>query len=334
MRSYKIVILSDIHYASKKEQNEGENEIHKMRNPVLKLIAFIFRHFFWMRHPYAHNNKLFQFLTVAPDADLVVACGDFSCDSANIGASYPPVKESITDAIYFIQERFKDNFLPIHGDHDIGKMSLFGGNGGLRLESWQFLQEKLNFRPVWHRQIGSWRLIGICSTLLMLPILKKEILSGELSRWEKLRTNYLRELNTHLLMTTSEDKIILFCHDPTALPYLAELPSIQHLLNRKRIVLTIIGHLHTEIILKISYLLAGMPHIKFLGNSVSKMSFALRQAKIWKQFNVLLCPSLSGCQWLKDGGWLELDLSEDKNFTLIRHYLKWTSKITSSSKKK
>jgi hypothetical protein len=40
------------------------------------------------------------------------------------------------------------------------------------------------------------------------------------------------------------------------------------------------------------------------------LSSALREARYWKPFNVLLCPSLSGIELLKDGGFytVELDL--------------------------
>ncbi len=158
---------------------------------------------------------------------------------------------------------------------------------------------------------------------IILPNILKEILDEEREEWETIRKEYLQEIQAHLNLVTPDDKVILFCHDPTALPHLAELPVVNHLLDRKRIALTIVGHLHTEIILKASRLLSGMPHLTFLGNSASRMSSALRKAKVWKKFNMVLCPSLAGCQWAKDGGWLELELSDNANYTLTRRYLKW-----------
>lgn len=319
----RIVIASDIHYAGPKEKAEGEGELRIIRNPILKLLTALFRYCFWMQHPHAHNDKLLQFLSQAPEGDMCITCGDYSCGAGNIGVQYPAAFESASLSLGMLRERFGNRLVSICGDHEIGKMSLFGGKGGLRLDSWRICQEELRIRPFWHRQIGFWHLFGFSSPILVLPNAQKEILPQERERWEQLRAEYLREVEAHLNLTTPQDKLIFFCHDPTALPYLKELPTVQHLLNRNRIVLTVVGHLHTELILKTSYFLSGMPHIPFLGNSISRMSSALHRAKVWKQFNMVLCPSLAGCQLAKDGGWLELELGEDSNFTLVRHHLKW-----------
>lgn len=320
---HRILIASDIHYASAGEKAEGENELSIIGNPFLKLFAKVFRHYFWMRHPHSHNDKLLKFLAIAPDTDLFVGCGDYSCGTGNIGVQYPSAYASVSECLSLMRQRFGHKMLAICGDHEIGKMSLFGGKGGLRLASWRIGQEKLGIRRIWHRQFDSWRLIGLSSPPIILPNIRKEILPEEREEWETIRKEYLREIESHMNLVTPDDKVILFCHDPTALPHLAELPVIQHLLGRKRIALTIVGHLHTEIILKASRLLSGMPHLTFLGNSASRMSSALKKAKIWKSFNLVLCPSLAGCQWAKDGGWLELELNNNCNYTLTRRYLKW-----------
>ena len=54
-----------------------------------------------------------------------------------------------------------------------------------------------------------------------------------------------------------------------------------------------------------------MPAVRFLGHTAQRLSMALREARLWKPFNVLLCPSLAGIELLKDGGFYtaELDLS-------------------------
>lgn len=312
-----------MHYASAAEKAEGENELTLIHNPFLKLLAGSFRHWFWMRNPHAHNDKLLRFLGKAPEPDLFVACGDYSCGAGNVGVSYPAARQSVAQCLGLMRERFGYKLLPLCGDHEIGKMSLFGGKGGLRLESWRICQEELGIRRFWHRQVGPWRLMGLSSPPLVLPNVLKEILPEERETWENLRKDVLREIESHLSLVTPDEKVILFCHDPTALPYLAELPIVQHLLGRKRITLTVVGHLHTELILKASRLLSGMPHLTCLGNSFSRMSSALKRAKIWKDFNMTLCPSLAGCQWAKDGGWLELELNDNGNFTLTRRHLKW-----------
>ena len=74
---------------------------------------------------------------------------------------------------------------------------------------------------------------------------------------------------------------------------------------------TIIGHLHTNLIFWKSRLLAGMPVIPFLGHSARRMTTALHEARHWKPFRVRLCPSLSGVELLKDGGFYTAQLYED-----------------------
>ena len=319
----RILIVSDIHYASSQEKLENENNLKIIQNPFFKIIAIIFRNFFWMKDPFAHNGKLLHFLAAAPDADMVIACGDYSCGTGHIGVMHPSAKASVLTCLNLFKERFGCRFLPICGDHEIGKKGLFSDKGGFRLTSWDICQEELKIRHLWHRQIGIYHLIGISSPPIILSNALKEILAEEKEQWQQLRKKYMKEIETHMCMVPSNEKIIFFCHDPTALPYLKESPIINHLLERKRITLTIVGHMHTDIILKVSRILSGMPAIHFLGNSISRMSSALHQAKVWKEFNMVLCPSLAGCQWAKDGGWLELNLEENGTFSLTRHYIKW-----------
>ena len=71
---------------------------------------------------------------------------------------------------------------------------------------------------------------------------------------------------------------------------------------------TIIGHLHSNLILWKSRCLAGMPRITFLGHTAKRLSTALGKARGWRSFNVRLCPALAGIELLKDGGYLSLDL--------------------------
>jgi hypothetical protein len=65
-----------------------------------------------------------------------------------------------------------------------------------------------------------------------------------------------------------------------------------------------------------------MPTIRFLGNTVRRLSTSLGQARHWKPFNVRLCPALAGIELLKDGGFLKVELDPDANqpakFQLLR----------------
>jgi hypothetical protein len=41
------------------------------------------------------------------------------------------------------------------------------------------------------------------------------------------------------------------------------------------------------------------------------MSSALREARYWKPFQVMLCPSLAGIELLKDGGYYTVELEAE-----------------------
>ena len=106
-----------------------------------------------------------------------------------------------------------------------------------------------------------------------------------------------------------EQRVLLFCHDPSALPFLwrddvvrRKLPQLEN---------TVIGHLHSKLIFWKSRMLAGMPPILFCGNAARRISVALREGRLWKPFHVQLCPALAGIELLKDGGYLKIRLDED-----------------------
>jgi hypothetical protein len=100
--------------------------------------------------------------------------------------------------------------------------------------------------------------------------------------------------------------MLLFCHDPTALPYLWRESSVRRKLDQ--IEQTMIGHLHSKLIFWKSRLLAGMPVIRFLGGNVQRMTTALNEARKWREFRARLCPALAGIELLNDGGFLTAEL--------------------------
>jgi hypothetical protein len=105
------------------------------------------------------------------------------------------------------------------------------------------------------------------------------------------------------------ERVLLFCHDPSALPFLGREEPVRSRIAQ--IEQTVVGHLHSKLILWKSRVLAGMPEIRFLGHPARRMSAALREAGDWKPFRVRLCPSLAGIEILKDGGFLMAELDPD-----------------------
>jgi hypothetical protein len=316
-----VLILSDPHYAGAAERQRVNYEIQGLDNPLTRLLITIWRKLIWLRNPFAHNYLLDRFLQRAGEPNLVIANGDYSCDSAFIGVSDPASRQSAEECLGKLRQKFGERLLTVIGDHELGKSSLAGNRGGMRLESWRITTNDLKIPPVWERRIGDHVLIAVTSTLLALEVYEADALRDELAEWHRLRAEHIDQLRAIFERLNSSDRIILFCHDPTALPFLAQEKFVQKKLNQ--IERTIIGHLHTPLVIWKTRLLAGLPPINFLGRGVHRISRGLHRARRWKPFNILLCPSLAGSQLLKDGGYYEMKLRPGAPVQFIRHRLRW-----------
>lgn len=249
--------------------------------------------------------------------------GDYSCDSGFVGLSDEASYQSAEECLEKLRRRFGSSLHLTLGDHELGKMSLFGGRGGLRLASWHRAVDGLGLRPFWEIQLGRHVVMGVTSSLVALPVYEPETLPEERADWFDLRAEHLDRIRQAFANLRQEQRVILFCHDPTALPFLWRDDLIRSKLDHLSV--TIIGHLHSELLLWQSRLLAGMPAIRGFGNSVRRMSEALSEARHWPSFRVRLCPALSGIELLKDGGYfdLELDLDGREPLEFRFHPLPW-----------
>jgi hypothetical protein len=304
-----ILLLGDIHYAGPEEQKRRGYESRAVANPWLRLLLKTWRHFFWLRDPLAHNHLLERALQQAPPADYAISLGDLSCDSAFVGVSDDAACQSARACLEKLRYKFGPTFHAIIGDHELGKMSFFGAQGGLRLASWHRTQTALGLEPFWQLEIGRYVLLGLTSSLLALPVFEPETLPDERETWRRLRSEHNKQIRQTFLAVKPDQRLLLFCHDPTALPFLWQDDAVRARLHQ--IEQTIVGHLHTPVIYWKSRLLAGMPVIRCLGHSARRMSSALNQAKCWRPFKVRLCPALTGCQLLKDGGFYLMTLDAD-----------------------
>ncbi|HET7624262.1 MAG TPA: hypothetical protein VFM25_03280 [Verrucomicrobiae bacterium] len=314
-----VAVLSDIHYASAAEQARGDDyELKAVSRSALRLLLRIYRRYFWLRYPLRQNHLLDQFLEKVGAVNCVVANGDFSCDSGFVGLSDDAAAGSARECLTKLRNRFGDAFHATFGDHELGKFSFVGARGGMRLASFHRAIE-LGLKPFWRVELGQYVLIGVASSLIALPVLNSEILAEEKAEWENLRAEQLRKICIAFSELKPGQRVLLFCHDPTALPFLWREEIVRGKLAQ--VEQTIIGHLHSNLIFWESRILAGMPPIRFLGNSCKKMSTALREARCWKSFHVRLCPSLAGIELLKDGGFLTLELDADakRPLQIARH---------------
>ncbi len=309
-----VAVLSDIHYAGTAERARGNDfEIGQIANPIVRVLLRIYGHFIWMRQPLAQGAQLDRFLGKIGTVDYVVANGDYSCDSAFVGVSDDAAFQSAQECVGKLRTRFGDRIHFTIGDHEIGKLTLIGGRGGMRLASWSRTTESQGLKPFWQFTVGNYVLMGVASPLIALPANQPETLPEEWPAWLKLREAHLAEIRAAFDVLKTEQRVLLFCHDPTALPFLWREESVRRRLPQ--IEQTIIGHLHTRLILWKSHLLSGIPPIRFLGNAVRRFTSALHEAHHWWPFRVRLCPALSGIELLNDGGYYTIEIDPSAKIT-------------------
>ena len=307
-----LAIVSDIHYASAAEQARGNDyELRGIANPLLRRLLRAWRRVVWQREPLYQNYLLENFLAQAGAADFGIANGDYSCNSGFVGVTDDAACQSARECLGKLRQTFGANLRATFGDHELGKLSFFGGQGGMRLASWHRARQDLGLVPFWRLDIGRHVLLGVASSLIALPVFEPDILPAERVEWERLREQHLAEIRQAFVSLEPKRRVLLFCHDPTALPFLwrdeeirARLPHIEQ---------TVIGHLHSNVIFWKSRILAGMPPIGFMGHTPKRLSTALHNARYWRPFRVRLCPALGGIELLKDGGYYIAELHPDED---------------------
>ncbi|MEO5803719.1 MAG: metallophosphoesterase [Verrucomicrobiota bacterium] len=319
MQRKTILIVSDIHFACAAEQARRGHEGRAIKNPLLRLAVKLFRHYIWLRAPTEQNHLLDQFISRAGKPDLVIANGDYSCDSAFLGVSDDASFASAQQCLQKLRAEFAPDFKAVFGDHELGKVSFYGNRGGMRVASFHRAEKELGIEPFWRLEFGNYVLLGVVSSLVALPVFEPDALPEEFSEWTRLREDHLVKIRGAFACLKPEQKIILFCHDPTALPFLWEEAAVRDKLPQLE--QTIIGHLHSPLILWKGRMIAGMPAIRFLGTTIKRSTTALQRARIWRHFHVRLCPSLAGIELLKDGGYLsvELDVTGQTPASFQRH---------------
>jgi hypothetical protein len=327
-RDLRLAILSDVHYACAAEQTAGDDyEVRAISNPLLRLVLGLYRHHVWLRYPLRQNGQLDRFLAELGPVDFVIANGDYCCNVAAVGVSDAAAMQSARECLDKLRGKLGERLLANFGDHELGKLRLMGTRGGLRLDSWRRAITELGLPSpslswngpgelhtarragFWRLQLGNYVLLNAVSTLVALPAFENDLLPEERSGWVDLREQHLAEVRAGFAALEPWQRVLLFCHDPMALPFLWREEAVRSRLPQ--IEQTIIGHLHSNLILRLSRLLAGMPAIGFLGGSIRKLSTALNQARVWRHFRVRLCPSLAGIELLKDGGYLTAELDAE-----------------------
>lgn len=318
-----VLVVSDLHWAGPSEQRRRGYEQAVIRDPFQRLLAAAWRKGFWLADPMAHNHRLDRIVERNPSPDVVVANGDYTVDSAFIGIADDPACESAGLCLQRLRATYGERLLVGIGDHELGKHSFLGGAGGPRFESWRRVGDRLGIEPVWRRDFGRYAFVAVPSTPMALPAFEPELLDGERALWHGLRERLVAQVRGLFAGIPEDRRIVLFCHDPTALPFLAELPEVAAALPRFDA--TVIGHLHSPFLFGVARRLAGFPEVRNLGSTMRRYTTALRQASSWRRFRIVFCPSPTGAERLKDGGWLTGAFEPDSSAPIAwtRHRLPW-----------
>src|SRR5205085_1966958 len=119
----RIAIISDIHYAGPAEKQRVGYPLRHLGR-LQRISVALYRHYFWQRDPFAHNYLLHDFIARCGNSGLVIANGDYSCDSAAIGVYDDAACESARECLTTLRTAFPERFEATFGDHEIGKKTL------------------------------------------------------------------------------------------------------------------------------------------------------------------------------------------------------------------
>jgi len=200
----------------------NDYEFRAINNVLLRLFVRMHRRFIWLREPLNQNHLLDRFLSEAGAFDHLIANGDYSCNTAFVGMSDDAACQSARECLEKLRQKFGAGCARISETMNWAKVSFFGGQGGMRLASWQLARDQLGLERFWELEIGRYVLMGIVSSLIALPVFEPDTLPEERAEWERLRTEHLAEVREAFARLDSGRRVILFCHDPTALPFCGE----------------------------------------------------------------------------------------------------------------
>lgn len=324
----RLAVISDIHVLGPGE-NERDREVRvelltvrgRLRGSWGRFLHATRRRL-WNWHPESRYDCFLKALAEMHDydPDFVIANGDYAGDAEGVGLSNDATYESAAGVITLICEIFPDRCFFNFGDHDIGKYSTPLRRGGVRLASVQRGEDLLGIRSFWQQRVDEFELIGVNSSLIILDHFLPEALKEETPEWHRLRNAHLEAVRAAFAGLAPDARVILFCHDPSALGSLRAEPEVAARLNQ--IDLTVLGHLHEPRLLT---LIQRMPHFRLWTPKypVARIiATGLRDAKTWSVFNPIVCPSPFGAGHHLSGGILFIERTSTGHLLARRHRVK------------
>lgn len=237
--------------------------------------------------------------------EWVIANGDYGGDFGGVGLSHTATFDSAALVIDQIRRRFPDRSRFVFGDHDLGKYSTVLREGGIRLSSLEAGEQHLGIPSFWHEVDEGYHLIGVNSSLFTLDLFLPEALAEEVPEWQRRRTTHIEQVTGAFEALPSGVRVILFCHDPSALTALAQIPSVRARLGQ--VALTVIGHLHSPSLLAFARYGSRLSKWKPRYPVARIVASGLEGVRTWALFNPVVCPSTFGTGHHVAGGLLLLE---------------------------
>lgn len=243
------------------------------------------------------------------EPEWIIANGDYGGDYGGIGLSDEATFDSAALVVKVIRDRFPRQSRFIFGDHDLGKFSTVLREGGIRLGSLEVGEQKLGIPSFWHEVDEDVHLIGVNSSLFTLDLFLPEALADEVPEWKRRRDEHIALVARALEGLPSSGRVVLFCHDPSALTALSQIPIVRR--RMRQIELTVIGHLHSPTLLRLARYASRLSRLKLRYPVARIVAHGLEGARSWDLFHPVVCPSTFGTGHHLAGGLLFIEKDAD-----------------------
>lgn len=309
----KLAVLSDIHVLGPTElarANASYVELGLDAPPIQRRLRrglYRVRRRLWNGHLEWRHTAFMRALEAVADFDpeWIVANGDYGGDYGGTGLSNAATLDSAMIVINLIRERFPARSRFVFGDHDLGKYSTVLREGGIRLGSLEAGEKKLGIPSFWHERDEDFHLIGLNSSLFTLDMFLPEALADEIPEWKRRREEHIEHVRHAFDGLPRKARVILFCHDPSALTALRQVPEIQARVSQ--VELSVIGHLHSPTLLWLARYAARLGKWKPKYPVARIVAHGLAGVSNWEVFNPVVCPSTFGAGHHVAGGLLFIE---------------------------
>jgi hypothetical protein len=296
----RLAVISDIHLVGPAELALANSSYGTLRGHPDRITRawrsglYRVRRRFWNGHLKWRHTAFVRALdeVAGRRPDWVIANGDYGGDLGGVGLSHHATLDSARLVVDMVRGRFADRCRFVFGDHDLGKYSTLLREGGIRLHSLEVGERQLQIPSFWHERDEDYHLIGVNSSLFTLDLFLPEALAEEIPEWKRRRDEHIESVSRAFHGLPARARVILFCHDPSALTALAQLPVVQRRLPQ--IELTVIGHLHSPTLLKLARYAARFSNLKPRYPVARIVAHGLAGARSWNAFHPVVCPSTFG----------------------------------------